>query len=292
MVTPAQKANTVESLPYNGSEAAVNLRGNSSELIVVNHAQSVTVSWSPVDRRALSIEMRARVVAGSDWKSGTNPDGSGANLGVPSVRFTTKTSHGRTVWDDPPLALPLKPDTSDPGHLPDLTDYTIQPYHMPARGLRMQRDAREFSITFTNVGQGDRFQNSTGLAFRSRVTIAVSFLPASAVFEVFPQTSLLNGSYYLTNDFGRVCVFPTGANEWRLFQPLTGAPFRSTDPYDAQVQLVSLCGTSTGGAPKMSDLAEFRPIPHDAFGFKTNVFMSDVAPLVDILKSYLGVQFR
>lgn len=173
-------------LHTSSSHSVVSLDGTAGDVLLAQGDGVIAYEWSPEDRRALDLELRARVVDTS------------AGLGeTPIVRYRMEQGHGDRSWSipDPPFGIVSGTLSADP--------------ILPGRGLLLRFTSRRVQITFHggfNLAGG-------AVAFNK---IGVSVQPATGPrAPTFPVTLAVPA---LVNPF------PMGAREFRI-RDVDGQPF-------------------------------------------------------------------
>lgn len=256
----------VESMVYEGSESTVELRGNSSaSLDFAAPGDLRRVSWAPVDQRAMTIEIRVRVL-------NVRTQYMGEGTAVPAIFWRAQTSHGKTVWTDPPLTQPVHVYESaalamPPGSYPERP---VQLNAVPVRGMALRVTTREFSLELSTA------PDPLVLPFTEypRVTVGVSIMPVSGVaVAVYPQQTYYSNQAFALDGgglsaVGRLAVFPTEAQEFRIRDehglPLTTGVLEFVDPRG-----------DTLGYKDLADYGDWNPIPFGAFGYRSAVEYGD-----------------
>lgn len=190
------------------------------------------LTWDPVDKQAMTLEVRARIL-------GTNV----GNALIPIVRWWSEVSHGEKVWREPP------PFAQAAG-------VEFQDFGLPGRGMTFRVNSRRFRIGFRNDGA----RNDVGIIVPPdpiKNTLAVSVLPVCTPGDAYPPST------YQTLD--AIGSFPMTAREWRVMG-LDGLQQGGTGP-DALFWAVS--GYQFDDA-NQTLYDEWMPIPHDAAGFSFN----------------------
>jgi hypothetical protein len=229
-----------EHMPYAGGESDVALAGPSGQVIELAADGVNTIQWAPVDRRAMEVEIRIRLL------NHLNPDRVLSD--PPLLRASLTFGHGKLTWQEPFIAPPFA--TSEVGGL-----FAYHRYAVPARGVVWRVDARELKLYLQSPG------TLSGAASYPRTSVMVSFQPCQAMERpVFPQME------YAVTALGPPIVaaaFPQAANEWRLFDA-NGLPFVAGDVVCAGLEV------ETYTVPR-AQLADFRPIPFHAVGWLCDV---------------------
>lgn len=187
----------------------------------------VDFNWTPQDKGASEVEIRARIVSTS------------AVLGIePIVRWYAEFGHGDQTWRDPTPVLP------------SIAGSPYLDYGLPGRGMSWRITARQFKIGF-------RTQGTLGGAAVAETRIQVSALPGwGAFWPVYPYQQL-------AVPFSAVQQpFPITAREWRL-QTLTGVAIA---PGAIAITLIGINGGLIA-VVDAALFAEYRPIPHLAAGW-------------------------
>ena len=208
------------------------LNGPASQILELEgsgaEATAKELTWEPKDKQANEIEVRARLVSTS------------GNIGdIPIVRWFSITSHGDSVWREPPDVMPIISGTPYVNH------------SLPARGFSFRVTARQFRIGFVNQGM------ITGAPL-DRTKVQVSILPGWGAFPPsYPYQQI---------------VFPFGATVQQPF-PITPREWKLTDITGQPLALGAVAITFAGiigglfGATDGALYADFSPIPHDAAAF-------------------------
>lgn len=140
---------------------------------------SKVLAWEPDDKEAMTVEVRARMVATS----------APATV-IPVVTCYLEVGHGHRVW-------------TEPGEPQRGADLDVEAFSLPGRGIVLSLSARQLRIGFQNAGgtQGENVESTT---------VAVSFNPRccanGAAGSVFPSDFLFPE---------QVKAFPMGAREFR-----------------------------------------------------------------------------
>ncbi len=207
------------------------LNGPASQILELEgsgeEATAKELTWEPKDKQANEIEIRARLVSTS------------GNIGeIPIVRWFSETSHGDSVWREPPDVMPIISGTPYVEH------------SLPARGFSIRVTARQFRIGFRN-------QSMITGAPLERTKVQVSILPGWGAFPpIYPYQQIC---------FPVVDVqqpFPITPREWKLTD-ITGQPLALGAVAIVFAGIIGGVFGATDGAL----YADFGPIPHDAAAF-------------------------
>lgn len=258
----------VAGIAYDGASDTIELRGPAAQLLELDGLGSKTVAWQPVDRRAMDIEIRARVFAVKTVPFGWE-------MGAPFVRWSTETSHGNHVWTDPPLMFPVAQTQVESGYQFDQRQ-RLQWNLMPARGISFRVTTREFKLELRNEGfygrgpyNGPADIAAYGVAKLPSVAIAISFQPVAGLeTSVYPFVNGYDNSEPDGDYDGNCMVYPTEAKEWRVRQP-DGTPFvldAASTAINPAVNVLGLVGDRQS-SPYMHQVTEWTPIPFGGWGF-------------------------
>ena len=215
-------------LRYSGR--TIVLRAPASQSLELPGTAEKIQTWLPEDKEALSIEVRARIVATSS-----------PNTEIPIVRYFIELGHGDSVWRDPtPFQRPA--------------GLEVEHFSLPGRGIAFLVNARQLRLGFRSDGA------VSGAAVASNV-VQVSMLPAF--------TSGEHRSVYAASVFGpvdTVQAVPMTAREWRVTNELglqvpggMGA---------AMAELIAVSGAPIGAETQNDFGEEWRPIPHEAAAYR------------------------
>lgn len=184
------------SLPHAGSVVTTKLRGNPGEILTLPGPavggapyNPLMLQWNPEDRRALEVELRARIVEIQFVGGGI------AASCMPNVRWYVELGHGSTVWTRPSKPL--------------VTGTTIKTHLLPARGLMLRASVREMKF-FVGV---DPFP-ADNIVFAglggtiAQVKVQVSYQPVVSQLAAWPRQDVTIG--------GEIFQFPMEANEFRV----------------------------------------------------------------------------
>lgn len=238
---PISPHDGLEALPYVGASDVVFLRGPSAQLLNLEGTGPKQIQWAPEDRRAMDIEIRARIV---------NIDGIDPLVPEPQdpplVRWNIEVSHGQYVWHDPLLQLPYHG-----------APQSIQQSAMPARGLQFRVTSRETRMQFQMQGtvKGVRVPPFPA------VTVSLSFIPViGETLPLYPTQNFGNAFSVSDPAFGDTIGIPASATEFRVFDA-DGKPFAAVGGLTFVGLVSDLYGTGT-----LATYANFTPIPFNAVG--------------------------
>lgn len=182
-------------LPHGLGDSLVALDGRAGAQLTLQTTGPQIYEWSPHDRQALDLEIRARIVAT------TAPIGT-----TPIVRWRLELGHGTETW-----TLPVGP-------IPIVSGQLHESPILPGRGLLLRVSARRLKLTF--VGGFD-----TDDAAVQSSTIQVSVQPSSGdrccnadAYQQFGDPGALPPPPH-------VQPFPMGAREFMIRNPGTSVPF-------------------------------------------------------------------
>lgn len=227
-------------------DAVVALDGTAGDILHLQGEGAIAYEWSPSDKQAIDLELRARLV-----------ETSAPFASIPIVRWYMEVGHGDYSWSFPPDPFPV------------VFGSPTQAQILPARGLLLKLSARRFRIWFAG-----------GLDIAGAVVasnkVAVSVQPSMpgkqcCAAEWYTQYAApLGGPAPLP----RVQPLPMAARDLRIRTPLIAQPFA-----------IGACAVDfrgvVGGALGIIDVAlggysDFQPIPALA-----NILLTSVAAQVD-----------
>lgn len=203
-----------------GVVAPVPLSGPSASPLTIALGANSTIVWSTTDRRAIDIELRARLDA---WEWNEGPGGvKQTPIGEPYITWEMVIGHGVASLDEPRRIRLLQPN-----HIPMVT-----PYVLPSRGLILRTTARELRLRLNYHGvlprrllppEGPDMEGDPEVSNPLKnVTVRVSFQPVTGVeVPVYPRFDFCSGA---RGALTLACAFPIGATEWRL-RDGNGQPF-------------------------------------------------------------------
>jgi hypothetical protein len=226
-------------LPHGQGASTTELDGRPGDQVQLLGTAAGYYEWSTRSRRALDLELRARIVETS------------ATIGTsPLVRWALELGHGDQVWDLPVKALPIISGT--------LQNAPI----MPARGLLLRLSARRLKINFQGGFDTD------GVAIASS-KIAISVQPSSG-------DRCCNADWYTqyTDPAAappppHVSPFPMGARMFQLRDWDTGTRFPALG---CVVIFAGLAGDLFGPVDSFAaGYGDWTPIPVHAASMLTSV---------------------
>lgn len=228
----------LEHLPF-GEGGTVHLRGPSGQVITIDSNGTKQIEWTPDDRRALEVEVRAAVIARAPLPLLPFQD--------VIVRAQIQIGHGKVNFTSPAIA-----------DAEQVFTYTSENWILPARGALWRLSTRELRITFQAV------QMTDGSPPPAHTSIQVSIQPCSGMTRpLVPQSNYFSGQ---AESPVAICMFPMEANEFRVFRTDTGLPFAAGT--DVLTLLSPRFGSS--GPQDPANYGVFRPIPWRMIGFKIN----------------------
>jgi len=228
-----------EQLPYQADGRHVELRGPAGQVLELLADGPKTIQWSPVDRRALEVEVRILL---TDYL----PVG---GLESPDVRWRMRYGHGKHTWQSPRVC----PAAFGAG-VPAFVNNSL-----PARGIVFRVAAREFDIELRNMGLQRVYHGDPYTTYTSTL-ISISFQPVFGMqTPLFPRVARGKGFNVTTLETVKTFQpFPPEANEFRLFDD-NGLPFDSTA--GAGIDFYGMDGYAIGLAQELEMYADWRPIP-------------------------------
>jgi hypothetical protein len=156
----------------------------------------------------------------------------------PQFHYTVKLGHGEVVWTLPNPMLQV------------LSGERMRPWSLPARGMTLRLNARELYMPFT-IGAPIAGPPVT------KAAIQVSIHP------VCGPRPLTNYQHFAQILGTTVQPFPMDATEWRVY----GFDGLAVPPATIGIIPVGLC-SAFGVLIDANALSDWKPIPHDAVGWK------------------------
>jgi hypothetical protein len=226
-------------LPHGLGDSLVALDGRAGAQLRLERTGPQSFEWSPHDRQALDLELRARIVATT------------ATLGTtPLVRWRLEIGHGTETWSLPVGPIPLISGTRHEDPI------------LPGRGLLLRVSARRLKITF--VGG---FDLDDGIVESS--TIEVSVQPSAADKCCNADAYQQYGDPTALPPPPHVQPFPMGAREFMIRDPFTSAAFGLGG---CVVIFTSIAGDLFGPLDVFTaGFGEWTPIPVHAIGLLSSV---------------------
>jgi hypothetical protein len=182
-------------LPHGQGDSTETLDGRPGDQVQLQGVGSGYYEWSPKTRRALDLELRARLVETS------------CTIGeTPLVRFNLEVGHGVQSWNLPQGPLPIVSGT--------LVEQPI----LPGRGLLLRLSARRLRINFFGG-----FTIAGAPVTSSKIAVSVQPAIGERCCNADWYTQLADPGALPPPPHQQ--PFPMGAREFRLRNALTGVPF-------------------------------------------------------------------